>query len=336
MKEALLYQKLTNNQVRCQACQHRCLINEGRRGVCGVRENKNGRLYSLVYGKLIALNIDPVEKKPLFHFLPGSQSLSLATAGCNFKCLNCQNADISQIGKDSKEIFGQEYSPKQIIEIALENKTPSISYTYTEPTVFVEYALDVMKLARQNGLKNIWVTNGYFTDETFKLISHYLDAVNVDLKFFSNELYQKVCGAKLQPVLDNLKLLKKHQTWLEITTLLIPGYTDQGKQLENIADFIKTELGLATPWHISTFYPAYKLMNISPTPVELVNRAYESGKKAGLKYVYVGNIYGDQRENTYCPKCSELNIERVNYGIRRLDKDGFCRKCGQNLNLVLK
>lgn len=336
MKEALLYKKLTNKMVSCRACYQYCVIANGQRGVCGVRENRDGKLYSLVYGKVIALNIDPIEKKPLFHFLPGSQSLSLATAGCNFKCLNCQNADISQLTKNSQEVLGEEMSPREIIKMALDNKTPSISYTYTEPTVFVEYALEIMKLAHQKNIKNVWVTNGYFSPETFELISPYLDAANVDLKFFSDQFYQQVCGARLQPILDNLKLLKKGQVWLEITTLLIPSHTDQGQQLEGIANFIKNELGAETPWHISVFFPTYKMANLSPTPTELVNRTYQIGKDAGLKYVYVGNALGDQRENTYCPQCNKLNIERINYQIKRLDESGKCWNCQTDLNLILK
>ncbi len=336
MKEALLYKKLLNKTVNCRACYQYCIVADGQRGVCGVRANHNGKLYSLVYGKLIALNIDPIEKKPLFHFLPGSQSLSLATAGCNFKCLNCQNADISQLTKGGQEVLGEEMSPKKIVEMALENKTPSISYTYTEPTIFIEYALDVMKLAHQKNIKNVWVTNGYFSPETFKLISPYLDAANVDLKFFSDQFYQQVCGARLQPILDNLKLLKNGQVWLEITTLLIPGHTDQDQQLESIAKFIKNELGAETPWHISTFFPTYKMANISPTPTKLVDRAYQIGEDAGLKYVYAGNVLGDKRGNTYCPKCNKLNIERTNYHIKRLDKGGKCWNCQTDLNLILK
>jgi len=337
MHTALLYKKLSNRRVQCQVCAHRCLIANGQRGICSVRENYDGKLYSLVYGKVIALNIDPIEKKPLFHFLPGSHSLSLATAGCNFKCLNCQNADISQLPKGGQEILGQEMSPQKIIKMALENKTPSISYTYTEPTIFVEYALDIMKLAHQKKIKNVWVTNGYMTEETLNLIAPYLDAANVDLKFFSNDSYQKVCGAQLEPVLNSLRWLKKHGVWLEITTLLIPGQTDQGQQLEDIANFIKIELGFETPWHISAFFPTYKMADLSPTSIELVDRAYQIGKDAGLKYVYAGNVpSANGQEDTICPNCGQANIKRNNYQIKRLDNDGFCYSCGQDLNLILK
>jgi len=336
MYEALLYQKLNNNLVQCQACAHHCVIAPKQRGFCGVRENQNGKLYSLVYSKACAINIDPIEKKPFFHFLPGSYSLSIATVGCNFKCLHCQNADISQTPKETKEIFGEDWPPERIVSEALQNKVPSISYTYTEPTIFVEYALETMKLAKKKGLKNNWVTNGYMTEETLELISPYLDAANVDLKFFRDDLYQKVCGGKLQPVLNSLKWIKKHKIWVEVTTLVIPSYTDIGTQFEDIAKFIKNELGPETPWHISRFYPAYKMINVSLTPPEVIHRAVEIGKKFGLKYVYTGNLPGDRGENTYCPKCGELIIQRFGYEITRFDKQGKCPKCSKKIDLILK
>jgi pyruvate formate lyase activating enzyme len=336
MYEALLYQKLNNGLVQCQACAHHCVIAPKQRGFCGVRENQNGKLYSLVYGKACAINIDPIEKKPFFHFLPGSYSLSIATVGCNFKCLHCQNADISQSPKETKEIFGENWPPEKIVNEALQNKVPSISYTYTEPTIFVEYALETMKLAKKKGLKNNWVTNGYMTEETLELISPCLDAANVDLKFFRDDLYQKVCGGKLQPVLNSLKWMKKHKIWAEVTTLVIPGYTDIGTQFEDIAKFIKNELGPETPWHISRFYPAYKMTDIPPTPPEIIHRAAEIGKKIGLKYVYTGNLPGDSGENTYCPKCGELVIQRLGYEITRFDKQGKCPKCEEKLDLILE
>jgi len=249
---------------------------------------------------------------------------------------NCQNYDISQMPRDRNgQILGEKISPEEIVSLAMKNNLPSISYTYTEPTVFVEYALETMKLAKKNRLKNNWVTNGYMSKETLELIKPYLDAANVDLKFFDDNLYQKVCGARLQPVLDSLKWMKKKKIWVEVTTLVIPGYTDQGNQFEEIAKFIKKELGEETPWHISRFYPAYKMMDVPPTPVETIYRAYEIGKKIGLKYVYAGNLPADSRENTYCPKCKELNIKRIGYEIERFDKDGRCQKCGENLNLIL-
>jgi len=301
MKEALLYKKITlkpseegsGKKVRCNLCNHRCIINDGKRGICGVRENKNGKLYTLVYGKAIAENIDPIEKKPLYHFLPGTYSLSIATVGCNFRCLFCQNADISQISKEKPEdveILGEDFPPEQVVKYALDNNCPSISYTYTEPTIFLEYALDCMKLAHKAGLKNIWVSNSYMTKEALDLISPYLDAVNVDLKAFTEKFYQEVCGAKLKPVLKNLKEIKKKKIWLEVTTLIIPGKNDSEKELKQIAEFIKNKLSDDTPWHVSRFFPCYKMMHVPSTPVEKIQRAMEIGKQTGLKHVYAGNI----------------------------------------------
>ncbi len=285
-KEAILYVKLAGNKVRCGVCNHRCVISDGKKGICGVRKNEKGKLYSLVYGKAIAENIDPIEKKPLYHFLPGTKTLSIATVGCNFRCLHCQNADISQ----ADFISGKDLPPKKVIEDTIKTNCPSISYTYTEPTIFVEYALDTMRLARKKNLKNIWVSNGYMTKETLALIAPYLDAINVDLKAFTEEFYQEVCSAKLKPVLENLKDIKKRGIWLEVTTLIIPGKNDSPKELKNIAKFIKKELGPETPWHVSRFFPTYKLTNVPPTDVDKIYEAVEIGKKAGLKYVYGGNI----------------------------------------------
>jgi pyruvate formate lyase activating enzyme len=291
MKEALLYKKLAPsldgiNKVQCNACNHRCVISDGKRGICRVRENKNGKLYSLVYGRIIAEHIDPIEKKPLYHFLPGTFSLSFATNGCNFQCLHCQNADISQ----SQKILGADKTPEQIVQDALNSKCPSISYTYNEPTVFVEFALDCMKLARKKGLKNIWVSNGYMTKETLDLVESYLDAINVDLKAFTEEFYKDICGARLKPVLENLIDINKRGIHLEITTLIIPGKNDSEKELKSITEFIKNELGPDIPWHVSRFFPQYKMSDVPSTPVEKIYQAVEIGKNAGLKYVYPGNV----------------------------------------------
>lgn len=301
MKEALLYKKLGGSKVQCNACNHRCVILDKKRGICGVRENQNGKLYSLVYGKIIAEHIDPIEKKPLYHFLPGTFSLSFATAGCNFRCLHCQNADISQLGPDRgpdpSQDYGRDKTPEQIVQDALDGKCPSISYTYTEPTVFVEFALDCMKLAHKKGLKNIWVSNGYMTKECLDLVGPYLDAINIDLKGFTEKFYQEICGARLKPVLENLTRLASTsfasqggKVHLEITTLIISGKNDSEKELKNIAEFIKKELGDEIPWHVSRFFPQYKLSDIPSTPVEKIHQAVEIGKKVGLRYVYPGNV----------------------------------------------
>lgn len=287
MKEALLYKKVEGKKVRCQACAHYCLIPPGQEGICRVRKNQNGKLYSLVYNKAAAANIDPIAKKPLYHFLPGTYTYSIATVGCNFRCANCQNWHISQTGRG-----GQELPPKKIVQQAIANHCPSISYTYTEPTIFLEYALETMKLAREKNLKNIWVTNGFMSKEALKLIIPKLDAANVDLKSFDNNFYQKYCAGRLEPVLENLKELKKNNVWLEITTLIIPGLTDKEAILKKIAQFVKKELGSETPWHISRFFPeaSWKRKNLPATPLESIERAYQIGLKAGLKYVYKGNM----------------------------------------------
>jgi pyruvate formate lyase activating enzyme len=338
MKEVYLYKKLKEKKVQCNTCAHRCVIVPKKRGICGVRENQNGKLYALNYGKIIACHIDPIEKKPFFHFLPGSQSLSIATVGCNFRCGNCQNYEISQGFKDTQFIPGEDMKPEDIVKLAVDNYLPSISYTYTEATIFLEYALDTMKLARKAGLKNTFVSNGFMTKESAKLVIPYLDANNIDIKSLSDDFYKENCKARLQPVLDTAKLMKKSGVWLEITTLIIPTLSDSEENFKSIAKFIYDELGAETPWHVTQFSGAisWKLKHLPDTPVETVNKAYEIGKKAGLKYVYTGNMPGLHSEDTFCPKCGTLAIDRVGYFITRHDKSGKCPKCKTDLNLILK
>lgn len=291
MKESYLYKKLNNNLVQCETCEHKCKIALGKRGICGVRENQAGRLMALNYGRAIAVHPDPIEKKPIYHFLPGTKTYSISTVGCNFRCLHCQNADISQYTKDGTgEIIGQNLLPEEVVKNAISLKCPSISYTYTEPTIFLEYALDTMKLAKNKGLKNIWVSNGYMSDKTLGLISPYLDAINVDLKGFTNEFYLKVCGARLQPVLDNLIKIKKIGIHLEVTTLIIPTKNDSPEELKQIAKFILNKLGSDVPWHVSAFYPTFKMMNVPATSRQKILEAVEIGKGIGLKFVHPGNI----------------------------------------------
>lgn len=336
MKEAYIYKKLPKEKVQCQTCSHYCVIEDGERGICGVRENKAGKLYSLVYGKPCAVNIDPIEKKPFFHFLPGTKSLSVATVGCNFSCKNCQNWIISQGPKIFGKIEGKDTSPKKLVEMAKNYKLPSISYTYTEPTVFLEYALDTMKLAKKEGLKNNWVTNGFLSKETFKLISPYLDAANVDLKSFSDDFYKKNCGTRLEPVLDTLKRMKNQKIWVEITTLVIPTLNDSEKTFKEIANFIKNELGPETPWHITQFCGAisWQLQHLPNTPLPFLEKGRQIGIETGLKYIYSGNIPGVDSEDTFCPKCQTKMIDRTGYLTERLDKNGRCSKCGEDLNII--
>ncbi|MFH1838227.1 MAG: AmmeMemoRadiSam system radical SAM enzyme [Candidatus Kuenenbacteria bacterium] len=336
MKKTLLYKKLKNKIVQCEICNHYCIILPKERGFCGTRENQNGILYSLVYNKVIAENIDPIEKKPFYHFMPGSHSLSIATVGCNFRCLHCQNWQISQATKFKKQtdILGENLSPKKIVERALKNKCQSIAYTYTEPTIFLEYALDIMKLAKKQGLKNIWISNGYMTKGAIELIAPYLDAINIDLKSFTEKFYNKYCGTKLKPILENLKLFKQKNIWLEITTLIIPTLNDDLKELKKMAEFIFQELGRNVPWHLSKFFPSYKLENIISTPIETLIKAREIGLNAGLKYVYLGNVSNHAGSDTYCPECKALIIERIGYQIKRFDKNNNCPKCKEKIDLI--
>ena len=316
MKEAYLYEKLEKNNVRCFLCNHKCLIKEGTRGICGVRENREGTLLSLVYGKVIARHVDPIEKKPLFHFLPNTKSYSIATVGCNFKCSFCQNADISQMPTDHKRIWGEDMTPATIVNEALASRSATISYTYTEPTIYFELAVDTARLAVSKGIKNIFVSNGYMTEECLKEIYPDLHGANIDLKSFSDEFYKKQCGAKLAPVLKTIELMRKMGVWIEVTTLLIPGLNDSREELKGIAKFL-ADLDPDIPWHISRFHPTYKLTDVYPTPPETIQKARQIGYEAGLKYVYSGNLPGEQGEKTFCHQCGELLIDRFGFSIRK-------------------
>ncbi|KPJ57827.1 MAG: radical SAM protein [Deltaproteobacteria bacterium DG_8] len=327
MKEAMFYEKGENQEVNCSLCYHRCTIKEGKKGICGVRENREGTLFSLVYGKSISENVDPIEKKPLFHFFPGSRSFSIATVGCNFKCLHCQNYSISQMPRDQKYISGNDLHPSRIVSLAKEYNCASISYTYTEPTIYFEYAYETSKLAKDEGLANIFVTNGYITPEALKAIQPYLNGANIDLKSFSDEFYRKICGAKLQPVLDSITLYHQLGIWTEITTLIIPTYNDSDQELRDIARFIKN-LDEKIPWHISAFYPTYRLMNQPRTSVATLRKAREIGLSEGLRYVYEGNVPGEGGENTFCYNCNNLLIQRLGFSIieNRIE-DSKCPNC---------
>jgi len=335
MKEASFYEKKKNLTVQCHLCNHNCTIQDGGRGICRVRENKEGTLYSLNYGKAISANVDPIEKKPFFHFMPGSRAFSFATVGCNFKCLFCQNWDISQSPKDKSEpIIGENLSPQDLVKLAIDQECESIAYTYTEPTIFYEYGIETMELALKKKLKNVWVTNGYTSKEVLKSLKGKMHAANVDLKAFTEKFYNEICGAKLKPVLENLVLYKKLGIWLEVTTLLIPGENDSASELKEMAKFIKEELGAETPWHVTAFYPAYKMLDKEPTPSDTLLKAREIGLGEGLKYVYTGNIPGLKGESTYCPKCETEIVDRVGFSVKRMDKKGKCKKCGEKIDGV--
>ena len=289
MQEAMFYNKAKGKEAQCYLCAHNCKIALGQFGFCGVRQNIQGVLNTLVYAQVIAANVDPIEKKPLYHFLPGSMSFSIATKGCNFRCGFCQNWQISQVsGQDNaREVY--KLMPERIVEEAKKNHCQSISYTYTEPTIFFEYAYDIAKVAKQAGLKNIFVTNGYMSREALETISPYLDAANIDLKSFREKFYVENCKGHLQPVLDSIKLAKKLGVWIEITTLIIPGYNDSVSELSDIAGFIAS-VGKDIPWHISRFHPDYHFLNQKLTPIETLKKAEDLGKKAGLDHVYLGNV----------------------------------------------
>jgi len=329
IREALLCCKLENQRVQCGVCAHRCIIHTGRRGLCGVRENKNGKLYSLVFGTLIAEHIDPIEKKPFFHVLPGSFSYSVATVGCNFRCGFCQNSEISQMPSSTMMIMGEDTDPETMVRRAIGNHCQTISYTYTEPTVYLETVFETAKIACERGLRNILVTNGFMTAEAIDIIAPYVCAANVDLKSFREDFYKKHCSGRLSPVLDSLKKMKQMGIWLEITTLLIPGLNDTDEELNEIASFI-ANLGVETPWHISRFHPQFKMLDRTVTPVASLHRACRIGKDAGLNYVYSGNVPGDEWENTYCANCGHLLIQRCGFSILQNHLlENACVQCGQ-------
>jgi pyruvate formate lyase activating enzyme len=328
MKEAKLYEQLDEERVRCTLCAHRCVIAEGKRGVCQVRHNRGGTLFTLVYGRAIAQHVDPIEKKPLMHFYPGTAAYSIATPGCNFRCSWCQNADISQMVRDRHLIMGEPASPAEIVAAAQRAGCRSIAYTYTEPTIFFEYAYDTAVLAHEAGLANVYVTNGYMTEEMLDAFDPYLDAANVDLKAFRDETYRKYVGGRLQSVLDSLQAMKRLGVWVEVTTLVIPGINDDPAELEDAARFVVDELGAQTPWHISRFFPTYQMTDVPPTPVATLEQARDIGLDAGLRYVYVGNVPGE--ETTFCHNCGRLLIRRAGYWIleNRVRPDSTCPACG--------
>lgn len=334
MKEALFYRQLDDDNVICELCPHRCLLKENQIGICGVRKNVLGKLYSLVYGRAVAVHVDPIEKKPLFHLAPGSRSFSMASVGCNFRCKFCQNHDISQVIQAQHALhLGQDLSPDELVSMAKKNSCLSIAYTYTEPTIYFEYAYNTARIAQEHDILNVFVTNGYINPPPLQLVKDYLHAANVDLKSFSDHFYRKIVGGKLAPVLDTLKLMKKFNIWIEVTTLLIPGKNDSPEELLDIARFIKNELGEETPWHISRFYPQYQLEDLPPTPVSSLMTAREIGMDQGLRYVYVGNVPGNEAEHTYCYRCGKLLIQRHGYQISQNNIiSGDCKYCGTTID----
>jgi pyruvate formate lyase activating enzyme len=335
MHEALFYQAGDDNKVTCNLCNHRCRIKPGKRGICGVRENRDGILYSLVYGLLVAENCDPIEKKPLFHFLPGSSSYSISTVGCNFHCLHCQNYNISQFPHDNDgQVTGSRRSPEDIVNAAESKGCQSISYTYVEPTIFYEFARDCSVLAHERGIKNVFVSNGYMTPEVTRDLAPLLDGINIDIKAFTDDFYRKVCKAHLQPVLDNVRLMHELGVWVEVTTLIIPGWNDSDEELREIARFIKS-IDPGMPWHVTAFRPTYKMIDRDSTPVATLKKARKIGVEEGLLYVFEGNIPGHGGENTFCPSCKAEVLTRFGFSISDIQmKDGRCAGCGEAINGV--
>ncbi|HLD82359.1 MAG TPA: AmmeMemoRadiSam system radical SAM enzyme [Candidatus Omnitrophota bacterium] len=327
MQEALLYKRLDKNLVHCYLCAHHCQIADKKFGFCGVRQNIDGTLYTHTYGRVIASHIDPIEKKPLYHFLPGSTSFSIATIGCNFHCGFCQNWEISQENFRDGSPGGEELSPEEIVALALKNNCKSISYTYTEPTIFFEYAYETARLGKAKGLYNVFVTNGYMSKECLEMIKPYLDAANVDLKFFKDASYKKICAGSLEPVLDSIRVMQKIGIWVEVTTLIVTGENDSEEELTGIARFIAS-VDKNMPWHVSRFHPDYKFTDHEATPEAILKKAQEIGREAGLTYIYAGNVWG-WGNDTYCPGCKKSLIKREGFNVLEYNiKEGKCSFCG--------
>ena len=333
LKRAVLWEAGEERQVRCKLCNWRCLIDEGKLGKCCVRKNIDGVLYSLSYDKVCSANPDPIEKKPLFHFQPGTRSFSVATMGCNFRCEFCQNWQISQAAIEDGRIAGEPISPEQIVAAAVSGGCKSIAYTYTEPTIFMELCNDCGRLGKEKGLANVFVSNGFMTREAIDFASEWLDGINVDLKSFNEDYYKRLCKARLQPVLDTISYIAKETNiWLEVTTLLVPGENDSDDELKKLADFIVSDAGADVPWHISRFHPQYKYLDSVPTPIETLERAEGIGRAAGLHYIYLGNVLGAKGESTFCYNCGRLLIERVGYHISANHiKNSCCPDCGTKI-----
>jgi len=322
--EAKFYEKLENKMVKCNLCPNFCRLHEGAIGNCKARKNINGKLYSIVYGKVSALHIDPVEKKPLYHFFPGTQIYSISTTGCNLKCKFCQNWQISQ--SYPEEVETKYLSPEEIIKDIKSKNIKSIAFTYAEPTIFYEYMLDIAKLAKKNGIKTVVISAGYINQEPLKQLLPYIDAYKIDFKGFSDEFYKKLTSGKLQPILETMKTIKKSGVWLEIVNLVIPGYNDSEENIKNLALWIKENLGTDVPLHFTRFHPDYKLKNVPATPTQTLQKARKIAMEIGLKYVYTGNVIDIEGSTTYCPKSKEPGIVRNGFFVikNNIDEEGKC------------
>ena len=334
--EAYHYIKLGEN-VKCQVCPNGCILREGQRSVCRNKTNYKGALYTLAYGNPCAVHIDPIEKKPLFHFLPSTAAFSIATAGCNLRCLNCQNWEISQRGPEKRDGEYGELFPAQVVEQAAQTGCQSIAYTYSEPTAWYEYMYDTSQLAAQQGIKNVWVTNGYMNETPLRDLCQYLDAANVDLKSFSEDIYNTLNSGMLEPILNTLKVLDKEGVWFEVTNLVVPTWTDDMDMIADMCAWLYENIGPDYPLHFSRFHPAHKLLNLPPTPIETLDEARRIALDAGLHYVYIGNVPGSEGQNTYCPYCEELAIGRKGFFVTEMHvKDGVCEYCGNEIKGVWK
>ncbi|WP_406657151.1 AmmeMemoRadiSam system radical SAM enzyme [Methanolobus sp. ZRKC2] len=334
IKEVMLYDKLEDKKVRCGICSHRCTISPGKRGFCMVRENRDGTLYALNYSVVSSEALDPIEKKPLYHFYPGSSVYSLGSIGCNFKCKHCQNWTISQVDIDTENAL--ELSPEMAVSRATQMKARSIAWTYNEPGIWFEYTYDCAKLAKEAGLATIYVTNGYLTPEALKKISPYLDAYRIDIKAFSDEFYRKIASAKLQPVLESTALAKELGMHVEVVTLIIPTLNDDPQEIRDMVKWIHEKLGIDTPIHFTRFHPYYQLTNIPPTPLQTLEKAYDIAREEGMRYVYIGNVMGTEKENTFCPTCGELIIKRGAFDTLscNIEDNMKCPGCGEYIHVI--
>jgi len=332
-KEASFWNKIKGKKIQCKLCPHNCIIPDGKVGICGVRKNENGILYSMIYGSASSLGSDPIEKKPLYHFYPGTYAFSMGTVGCNFKCIYCQNYSISTA--NSSFTYIREITPQQVVKSAREYGCQGVSYTYNEPTIWHEFTLESAKLVKKEGIYTCYVTNGFINEEPLKELSKYLDAMNIDVKSFSDDFYKKMCKAKLQPVLNTCEIAKELGIHIELTYLVIPTYNDSISEIENFCNWIIEKLGNSTPVHFSRFHPDYNLQNIPITPMQTLLNIYETAKKLGILYPYLGNVSHGDYENTFCPKCGNLIIERKGYFINFKGlENNKCNRCGHTIDIV--
>ncbi|HLB70911.1 MAG: AmmeMemoRadiSam system radical SAM enzyme [Candidatus Methanoperedens sp.] len=333
IKEGVLFEELQNSRVKCHVCSHRCVIAEGRLGICGTRKNIGGKIHTTIYNTISSEAVDPIEKKPLYHFLPGTLSYSLGSIGCNFRCEHCQNWTISQVTLE--EAYTMQITPEEAVRRALATGSRSISWTYNEPAIWHEYTHDSAVLAKKAGLKTVYVTNGYITPEALRRIAPYLDAYRVDIKSFSEDFYRKTCGARLAPVLESTKLAKELGMHVETVTLIIPGRNDSKEELTRIVRWVH-DLGVDIPMHFTRFHPMYKMEDASSTPLKTLEMAYDIARKEGMRFVYLGNVPGHEHENTHCPGCSALLIDRTGFRVSSVRiKEGRCPECGEAIPVVI-